>query len=40
MAGRPLTVFGDGRQSRDFTHIANVVSANLLAATEGRSGVR
>ena len=39
MAGRPLTVFGDGRQSRDFTHIANVVSANLLAATEGRSGV-
>lgn len=24
-------VFGDGRQSRDFTHVANVVYANLLA---------
>ncbi|HWG87519.1 MAG TPA: SDR family oxidoreductase [Candidatus Acidoferrales bacterium] len=25
------TIFGDGRQSRDFTYIENVVSANLLA---------
>jgi UDP-N-acetylglucosamine/UDP-N-acetyl-alpha-D-glucosaminouronate 4-epimerase len=29
---RPI-VFGDGEQTRDFTYIANVVSANLLAAT-------
>lgn len=28
---KPPTVFGDGLQSRDFTHINNVVSANLLA---------
>lgn len=27
------TVFGDGEQTRDFTYIDNVVSANLLAAT-------
>lgn len=27
------TIFGDGTQSRDFTYIDNVVSANLLAAT-------
>jgi nucleoside-diphosphate-sugar epimerase len=26
-------VFGDGEQTRDFTYIANVVQANLLAAT-------
>ena len=32
MAGRPLQVHGDGTQSRDFTFIDNVVSANLLAA--------
>jgi len=28
----PPTVFGDGRQSRDFTYVDNVVEANLLAA--------
>ncbi len=27
----PLSVFGDGEQSRDFTYIDNVVQANLLA---------
>jgi nucleoside-diphosphate-sugar epimerase len=30
--GEPLEVHWDGRQTRDFTHIGNVVSANLLAA--------
>src|SRR5216684_6830085 len=29
----PLTIFGDGSQSRDFTFVANVVAANLLAMT-------
>ena len=33
------TIFGDGLQSRDFTYIANVVEANLLACTaQGASG--
>jgi nucleoside-diphosphate-sugar epimerase len=31
LKGEPLTVFGDGEQSRDFTYIENVVQANLLA---------
>lgn len=31
--GEPLEVHWDGKQQRDFTHIANVVQANLLAAT-------
>lgn len=31
LAGRPLTIYGDGEQSRDFTYIDNVVEANLLA---------
>ena len=30
--GRPVTVHGDGEQSRDFTYVENVVEANLLAA--------
>ena len=32
LQGAPLDVHWDGRQSRDFTHVANVVSANILAA--------
>jgi nucleoside-diphosphate-sugar epimerase len=28
----PITIYGDGQQSRDFTYIDNVISANLLAA--------
>jgi len=32
--GEPPTIFGDGETSRDFTHIENVVRANLAAATE------
>jgi nucleoside-diphosphate-sugar epimerase len=31
--GRKPVVFGDGEQTRDFTYIANVVQANLLAAS-------
>jgi nucleoside-diphosphate-sugar epimerase len=30
--GDPPTIFGDGKQSRDFTFVENVVNANLLAA--------
>jgi nucleoside-diphosphate-sugar epimerase len=33
LAGSPLTIFGDGTQSRDFTFVGNVVRANLLAIT-------
>jgi UDP-glucose 4-epimerase len=29
---RPAVVFGDGQQTRDFTYVANVVEANVLAA--------
>ena len=30
--GEPVTIYGDGDQSRDFTFVDNVVGANLLAA--------
>jgi UDP-glucose 4-epimerase len=33
LTGRPPVIHGDGRQSRDFTFIEDVVQANLLAAT-------
>lgn len=33
LRGEPPTIFGDGNQSRDFTYVGNVVTANILAAT-------
>jgi len=37
--GRPIVVFGDGQQTRDFTFIADIVEANVRAAGEGVTGV-
>jgi UDP-N-acetylglucosamine/UDP-N-acetyl-alpha-D-glucosaminouronate 4-epimerase len=31
MRGEPLIIYGDGDSTRDFTHVRDVVSANLLA---------
>lgn len=36
--GKPLTIVPDGRQSRDFTHVSDVVRANVLAAESSRVG--
>lgn len=32
MTGTPVRVFGNGEQTRDFTYVSDIVSANLLAA--------
>lgn len=32
MTGQQPVIFGDGEQSRDFTYIANVVNANIMAS--------
>jgi len=34
--GQPPVIYGDGEQSRDFTYVANVVNANILAAQTDR----
>jgi UDP-glucose 4-epimerase len=36
--GKPLTIVGDGEQTRDFTHVTDVVRANLLAAESAKVG--
>jgi len=38
LAGRPITVYDDGEQTRDFTFIGDAVDANLLAAERGTAG--
>ena len=32
LRGEPITIFGDGEQTRDFIHVRDVVAANLRAA--------
>ena len=36
--GEPLTIVGDGTQTRDFTHVEDIVRANLLAAKSEKVG--
>jgi nucleoside-diphosphate-sugar epimerase len=38
LAGEPLTIYGDGKQSRDFVFVKDVVRANLLAADSTAAG--
>lgn len=38
LEGRPINVFGDGQQTRDFTFIEDALQANLGAAERGEPG--
>lgn len=35
---KPLTITGDGKQSRDFTHVYDIVRANILASKSKKVG--
>jgi UDP-N-acetylglucosamine 4-epimerase len=37
LSGAPIMIYGDGETSRDFCYVANIVQANLLAATAAES---
>ncbi|MEK7574747.1 MAG: NAD-dependent epimerase/dehydratase family protein [Patescibacteria group bacterium] len=37
-AGKPMTIWGDGTQTRDFTHVRDVVRANILASESKKVG--
>ena len=38
-AGEPITIFGDGTQTRDFIYVGDVVQANIRAMTSDYCGV-
>lgn len=38
MEDKPIAVYGDGEQSRDFTHVDDIVEANWLASENGLPG--
>jgi len=39
LRGGPLTIYGDGLQTRDFTYVTDVAEANIFAATHDFTGV-
>jgi UDP-glucose 4-epimerase len=39
VAGEPMTVFGDGEQTRDFIYVKDIVAANVFMARNDFSGV-
>lgn len=39
LAGEPITIFGDGEQTRDFVYVEDVALANLAALESGARGV-
>ena len=39
LAGEPITIFGDGEQTRDFVYVRDVARANLAALESGAEGV-
>jgi len=36
---RPPTIYGDGKQTRDFSHVENIIDANLLACQAPKEAV-
>ena len=38
LAGQPITLYGDGEQTRDFTFVKDIVAANLAAGDRGSPG--
>ena len=38
LEGKPMVVFGDGKQTRDFVSVIDVVRANILAAESDKAG--
>jgi len=37
LAGQPPIIFGDGQHTRDFSHVENIIEANLAACVAGKA---
>lgn len=39
LKGKPVVIFGDGQQTRDFTYVEDIAQANFLAVKKRKSGL-
>ena len=39
LAGKPIVIYGDGQQTRDYVYVKDVVAANILAARSSVTGI-
>jgi len=37
--GQPVTIYGDGEQTRDFVYVKDIITANILAAESRAEGI-
>jgi len=38
LLNKPITIYGDGKQTRDFTYVDDIIEANIISLSKGKEG--